>query len=248
MHKERTVKFLLCLSLLLALPAAAQQTISSERPSFSSSPVALAAGLWQLEGGFLYSRFNSDVDGYSLPLALLRYGAGERAEIQVSWPGYSRFDVGPGNVDGFTDLSVGVKWQVSDDGASTPIALFAGLSLPVGGNEFSSDELDPSIGLFWAHEGRVSLFGTVLFSDTGDDTALGNGLGINLPVGDACGGCGVFVEYVGIFPEDGGPQHSLNAGVAWLRADNLQFDVNLGLGINDRAGDGSLGFGAAYRF
>ena len=78
MHKESNVKFLLYLSLLLALPAAAQQTLSSERPSFSSSPIALDAGLWQLEGGFLYSRFDSDVDGYSLPLALLRYGAGER--------------------------------------------------------------------------------------------------------------------------------------------------------------------------
>lgn len=243
------MRYLPCLLLLLSsLPAAAQQSFSAERPSFSSSPVALAKGLWQLEGGFLYSRFDSDVDGYSLPLALLRYGAGERAELQVSWPGYSRIDVGPGNVDGLTDASVGVKWQVSDDGARTPIALFAGLSLPVGDNEFSSDEIDPSIGLFWAHEGRVSLFGTVLLSDTGNDTALGNGIGINLPVGDYCGGCGVFVEYVGIFPDDRGPQHSLNSGVTFMYAGDLQFDVNVSLGLNDRAGDGSLGIGAAYRF
>ncbi len=239
---------LVILLLLGSLSAAAQEPLSSERPSFSSSPLSLGRGLWQIEGGFQFSRFDSDADGYTLPLLLLRYGAGERAEIQFSWAGYSRFDVGPRDVDGITDAGIGVKWQLSDDGATTPIGLFAGLSLPIGGSDFSSDEVDPSVGLFWAHEGRVSLFGTVLFSDSGNDTTLANAVGMNLPLAESCRGCGAFIEYVGIHPEDGGPQHSLGAGFAWLYADELQFDVNLGLGLNDRAADGYLGFGAAYRF
>lgn len=236
------------LLLLLPLPALGQDALSSERPSFSSSPIALAEGRWQLEGGFQYSRLSSDVDGYALPLALLRYGASDRAEIQIGWTGYSRIDVGPRDFDGLTDASVGVKWQLSDDNATTPIGLFAGLSLPIGGDDFSSDEVDPSIGLFWAHNGRLSLFGTVLVSESDDDQSLGNAIGINLPTGNACGACGAYIEYVGIHPDEGGPQHSLNGGISWLRHNDLQFDVNLGVGLNDRAGDGYVGFGAAYRF
>jgi len=243
------VKNLCYLLLLAALPVAAQQEpLSSERPSFSSSPLALAPGRLQLEGGFQYTRVGSDVDAWSLPLALLRYGAGERAELQLAWTGFSRIDFPGGDVDGLTDASAGIKWQLSDDGATTPVALFAGISLPVGGNDLSSDEVDPAVGLFWAHQGRVSLFGTVLVSETGDDTTIGNGIGINLPTGDLCRRCGAYVEYVGQHPEDGGPSHSLNLGVTWLDSNDLQFDVNAGFGLNDRAADGFAGFGAAYRF
>lgn len=238
--------FLICL--IFPFAAAAQSPVSAERPSFSSSPLALDAGRWQAEGGFVYSRFNGNVDGYTLPQLLLRYGASERAEIQVSWGGYSDIDAGGSSIDGITDASIGVKWQLSDDNARTPIGLFAGLSLPIGSSEFTSDQMDPAIGLFWAHNGRLSLFGTVLVSESDDDTSVGNAIGIGLPTGNACGSCSAYIEYVGIHPEGQGPQHSLNGGISWLRSNDLVLDVNLGLGINDRAGDGYVGFGAAYRF
>ncbi len=233
---------------LLVTASAAGQDFSAERPSFSSSPLALATGYWQLEGGFQYFKASDDVDGFSLPNGLLRYGAGERAEIQLGWTGYARFDTSGGDVDGFTDASLGVKWQLSEDNATTPLALFAGVSLPVGGDELSSDELDPAVGLFWGHNGRVSLFGTVLLSESASQTTIGNAVGINLPLERRCNHCSAYLEYVGIHAEGSGPQHSLNGGYAWMTRPNLQFDVNAGFGLNDRAADGYFGFGAAYRF
>lgn len=235
-------------ALILSSPVVAQDVISAERPSFSSSPLALGAGLWQIEGGYQYTRIDSNVDAQVLPLLLLRYGAGERTEVQLAWSGYNRLDVGPASIDGFGDMSVGVKWQLADDNATTPIGLFAAITLPVGDDELSSNEVDPAVGLFWAHDGRLSLFGTVQLSETDNDTTLSNAVGINLPMAELCLNCSGFVEYVGAFPDGSGPQHILNGGVSWLRSNNLVFDVYLGLGLNDRAGDGFLGFGAAYRF
>lgn len=234
--------------LFAALPVSAQDSVSAERPSFSSSPIALDGGFWQLEGGYQFTRITSDVDSQSLPLLLLRYGAGERTEVQLSWAGHSQLDIGPASVNGLSDMSLGVKWQLSDDGAATPLALFAGATLPVGDNDFSSNEVDPVVGLFWAHDGRASLFGTVLISEFDNETTIGNGVGINLPMAERCKTCSAYVEYFGLYPENGGPQHNLDVGMSWLRSNDLSFDVTVGIGLNDRAPDGYFGFGAAYRF
>lgn len=236
--------------LLVCLPlaVATQEPLSSERPSFSSSPIAMTEGRLQLEGGYQFTRLDSGADAHTLGQFLLRWGAGEKVEVQVAWSGFLQIDAGPFDADGFGDAAAGIKWQLSDDDATTPIGLFAGLSLPIGDDEFSSDEVDPAVGLFWAHNGRVSLFGTVLVSDSGGDTLLGNAVGINLPAPGACGRCGAYIEYVGQHPEGSGPQHSLNGGLTILQHNDLQFDINASIGLNDRAPDGSLGVGVAYRF
>lgn len=236
------------LTLLFSVTAIAEDNINAERPGFSSSPLTLDYRRWQVEVGYQYQRINSTQDAHTLPLLLLRYGAGERAEVQFSWAGFNEVDTGPGSFTGTTDASVGVKWQLTDDAATTPIGVFASLSLPVGDDEFSSDEVDPTLGLFWAHNGRINLFGTVLLSEFDEQSAISNGIGISLPVSDRCRGCGAYLEYFGTYPEDGGPQHNLNGGMTFLRSADLQFDVHLGLGLNDRAPDSFVGLGAAYRF
>jgi Putative MetA-pathway of phenol degradation len=242
------VRMMIVAGLLLASAAGAQDSINAERPGFSSSPLSVDRGRWQLEGGYQYQRIGSGVDAQAMPLMLLRYGAGERAEVQFSWSGFNRVDTGQQTIDGNGDASIGIKWQLTDNAATTPVGVFASLSLPVGDDAFSSDEVDPTIGLFWAHNGRLNLFGTVLLSEFDKETSIGNAIGISLPMSSRCGNCGAYIEYFGIHPEDGGPQHNLNGGVTFLRSADLQFDVHVGVGLNDRAPDSFLGLGAAYRF
>jgi len=242
MHTRRTLTLL---TLLAAVPAAAQDTISAERPGFSSSPYALDEGRWQIEGGYRFTHARSSVDQHTLPLALLRYGAGPRAEIRFSWPGIAWTDGPAGSVHGPTDASIGVKWQLTDDAARTPVGVFAGLSLPVGDDAYSSDEVDPTLGLFWAHNGRIGLFGTALLSQSGSDTVFGNAVGVNLPLR---GSRSAYVEYFGSWGENRGPEHTLDGGFIFLQSNDMQFDVHAGIGLNERAADGFLGIGAAWRF
>lgn len=221
--------------------------ISTERPSFSSSPIALESGRWQFELGYQYSKDNEgvSVDDHTLPLLLIRTGIADRIELQISWPGYSWTDVNGNNGHGANDVGIGLKWQLSDPNAATLLGLFAGLTFPVGSSEIGADDTEPVLGLFWSHSGRFSLFGTVLLSKTGNDTVINNAIGFDfqLPVGS-----GAYVEYLITAQEGNGPEHSLGAGISFLRNNDLQFDVNAGIGLNDQATDFYIGASVARRF
>lgn len=238
---------ILLAAVAIAGVAGAQEndSISAERPSVSSSPMALAKDRWQVEMGYQYARGSADVDIHTLPLLLLRGGLAENVELQVSWAGFSWAEVNGSNVDGSTDATAGVKWQLTDRNATIPMAVFLGASLPVGSDEFSSDDAEPLLGFFWSHAGSLSLFGTATLTESGRDTVFGNAIGVNLP---SRGNIGSYLEYAGTFQERTGPQHVVNGGLSFLQHDDLVFDVNLGVGLNDRAPDFYLGFGFARRF
>ena len=232
---------------VLAASADDNETISAERPGFSSSPIALAPSQLQIESGYQYTTDSGqiDIDDHTLPFVLLRIGVMDRLEMQVSWSGMSWTDVGGQHINGTNDAGIGLKWQVSDVGAKIPIAFFAGLSLPVGDAEFSSDEADPSFGAFWSYSAGHDWFGTVLVSESDNDATVSNAIGISIPI-DAVKGA--YVEYFGNYAGDAGPEHYLNGGFTYLPKNNMQLDLHVGLGLNDRAADAFLGLGMAYRF
>jgi hypothetical protein len=122
------------------------------------------------------------------------------------------------------------------------MAFFAGLTLPVGDDEFSSESYDPSIGAAWAHS---RFFGTVLISKSDDDYTFENGLAMSFALRNDTS---AYAEWQATVPEDGGSAHSLNGGILWLRQANMQLDLNASLGLNDRAADFCIGAGFAYRF
>ena len=219
--------------------------ISAERPGFSSSPIALKPHVMQIEAGYEYARASSSVDAHAVPLALFRYGLVDNVEVHLSWGGYTWVDAAGQDINGIRDANLGIKWQLNEESATVPIALFAGVSLPIGADEFTSDEFDPTLGAFWTYDSSISWFGTVLVSDRRGDTSIGNAVGINLPINDRSGG---YVEYFGIFVEGNGPEHYLNGGLTYLPRNNIQLDLHLGAGINGRAADLFLGAGIAYRF
>jgi len=229
----------------ISVHAQEEQPINTERPGFSSSPVVLQPGMLQVEAGYQYTDAGSGASDSSVPLTLIRVGLADRVELQLGWSGLSWTDSGGRSSNGANDASAGIKWQATGDGATVPIAVFAGVSLPVGADEFTSDSYDPTLAAFWSYSAGLDWFGTVNLTDADDDTTVTNAIGINLPVS---GDIGAFVEYYGTFAGDGGPEHYLDGGFTWLRRNNLQFDVNAGAGLNDRAADFFFGFGVGYRF
>lgn len=232
---------------VLTVQAQEPGPISTERPSFSSSPIALASGRWQFEFGYQYSKDDegASVQNHILPLLLIRTGVTDRLELQINWPGYSWTDVNGSSGHGANDVGIGVKWQVSDSSAATPIGIFAGLTLAVGSSDIGADEAEPVLGLFWSHSGRISLFGTVLISEASNDSVINNAIGLDLHLP---GRKGAYVEYLITAQEGTGPEHSLGAGISFHRSSDLQFDVNASIGLNDRATDFYIGVGAARRF
>lgn len=234
-------------SCIPAVPVQADEVISAERPGFSSSPIALSPGRLQLESGYQYTRDRNsiDVDDHTAPLMLFRAGLVEHVELQLGWAGWSWTDIDGSSANGRNDATVGLKWQLTETDAPVPLALFTGVTVPVGDDTFGADGVDPAIGVFWTHSGSLDWFGTVLVSESDSDVSYANALGLGLPISD---NLGAFVEYFGNFADGVGPQHNLNGGVAYLPRADLQLDLHAGIGLNRRAADGFLGLGIAYRF
>ena len=226
-RSHKSVLYLILAFILAQLPGAAAVyaqdpgPINTERPSFSSSPLALPAGYWQIEAGYVYTRNlgSSGSKDYSLPNALLRFGFHDRFELQLNWSGYTRKISESEETKGFKDASLGVKWQVNSADAAVVVGLFAGVSVPVGDKELTSDDYDPEFAVFWTHSGRLDWFGTAKYSEAGNNYKLENAVGINFSPAQ---NTGVFFEYKGSFPEGKGPAHDLNFGVTWLLADDQQ--------------------------
>jgi hypothetical protein len=61
---------------------------------------------------------------------------------------------------------------------------------------------------------------------------------------------GSYLEYFGIYPNDRGSDcaHTINGGFTFPITDNLQFDVRMGVGLNEEADDLFAGSGLAIRF
>lgn len=222
------------------------EPISAERPGFSSSPFALAPSVWQLEGGYQFARNDrADTDVQTVPLALLRYGISDEVELQVSWPGYNWVDTPGRDFEGASDASIGVKIELTGPDAVVPLALYAGASLPVGADRFSSDDVIPTLGLFWSYDPGIALFGTALVASDDGDLSLGNAVGVSLPVSDRTSS---FIEYFGLFADGRGAEHYINGGFAYLARHHVQLDLHAGAGLNSRAADLFVGLGIAYRF
>ena len=231
----------------MAQDAAYADPISAERPGFSSSPLALGKSVFQLEAGYQFSQLDGtpDFDEHLLPLALMRYGIAEKLELQVGWSGLSVTDQGGNSDSAVTDASIGVKWQVNDSAASVPLALFAGLSIPIGDDAVSANEAEPTFGAFWSHSAALDWFGTVLIKESNDEAVYANAVGISLPLeGDRS----AYIEYYGEYGGQSGPVNFLNGGISYLPTHNVQLDLHGGFSLNDRGADMFLGAGVAVRF
>ena len=239
---------LLCLNLPIAT-AQPLGSINTERPSFSSSPLALGKGLWQIESGYLYTSDNNSIsqDESTLPNLLLRFGFHEKLELQLSATGYTSQRIDGVKTTGTQDTSLGVKWQMNNTNSSVPLALFGSLSLPTGSTEFSSDETTPSLGLFWNHSSTLGWFGAAILSYPDDSFTFDNAVGLSFSLQE---NTGAYVEYLASYSDAASDDiaHSLNTGVTWLLSDNLQLDINGSVGLNDTASDYAAGVGLSYRF
>lgn len=193
-----------------------------------------------METGFDYVRFDSNNDAKALPQAEFRYGIADQVELFASTLGWVDGDFG----SGFLDPNLGAKVRVSDAGSTVNMAFLFQLSVPIGGNDVTSDSWDPTLGFVWAMNGGLGLAGTVTVSHFDDDFQVDNGLKLPYSFNNRHH---VFVEWEASLPENGGSSHWLNGGYQWLLEYGMQVDFSAGAGLNDRAGDWRFGVGFSMR-
>jgi hypothetical protein len=223
---------------------------SADRPGFSTDTAVLARGCQQLEWGYQFSRDDGSSDN-TLPLLLYRVGVGDALELRTGWDGISFMRSGGADSHASNDPTLGAKLRLRD-GDGLKLSLLAQVTLPVGSKSTSSGGVDPSAALLWSHDLSESTtlsgaFTLASISSPGAGRSLQSAFAVDIGR-DFGHGFGGFLEYADSDQDGVGFTQTLDGGLTWLIADKLQLDVNAGFGLDRRAGDTFVGFGAAWRF
>jgi hypothetical protein len=247
-----------------------QEPLITDRPDFTESTEAVPTGHFQLEMGytFTYDREDSDrVQENTTPELLARIGLADNFELRIGWEGYSftrlRFDTPTRSrrtigrkewAQGSNDITLGFKLKLAEqDGWRPHTGIIGEISIPSGSPNRSSGDVDPTIKFLWAYDlsDRLSLAGNLNVGVPTENAHRFVQAAASLVLGVALtDSVGTYVEYFGFYPGSDGTDaaHSLNGGFTFLVNSNLQFDVRVGVGLNEEADDFFTGVGLAWRF
>jgi hypothetical protein len=223
----------------------------------------------QLESGYTYTYNDDDgvrTSNQTVPEFLLRIGLIEDWELRVGWIGASltenlfkeRNDAGrlvnrQTHDDGATDMTVGFKWHLWDQKGALPgFGVIGELSLPTGTDNVSAGDVEPQVKLLWAYDitddwsvaGNINM--AVVNGENGQFFQPAASITTGYAITDWWG---TYVEYYGFYPneKDSDCAHYLNGGFTFLITDYLQWDVRVGMGLNEEADDFFTGTGFALR-
>ena len=244
--------------------------LSSDRPDFTEATATIPAGHAQLESGytFTYDEENGHrVSEQTVPEFLLRVGLTDKLELRTAWTGMSltedlfkeKNDAGRRvrrevHDDGATDITTGFKLHLADQmGLRPELAVIGEVSLPSGTDSKSSGDVDPQIKGLWSYEltDRLGLAGNLNFAAPTDDrhrffqTSASVSLAFSITEE-----IGSYIEYFGFYPNARGTDcaHHIDGGLTFLVAENVQFDVRIGAGLNEEAPDLFTGIGFVIRW
>ncbi|HJO39162.1 MAG: transporter [Vicinamibacterales bacterium] len=223
----------------------------TDRPDSTESATVVGRGLVQVETGYLFAS-TDDVGGYEVPGTLVRVGLGGRTELRLGHGGV----VGSEGRHGWSDSTLGIKVNLIEqaDGWRPELAVLGGLSLPTGETGFSSDGVDPSFLVVFAHEvsERVSVgynLGAAWESSPEQadrDAAVVYSLAVGIGLTERLG---TFVELFGDQParEQIDAGLSLDGGFTVLLTPLVQLDVFVGTGLHGSVDDVFVGTGLSFR-
>ena len=253
--------------MLVAGVDASAEPLSADRPGQANPPTIVEPGVLQLEGGVTLQGNGGaepvDVPGRTddggqldVPELEMRLGVHPRVELQLQFDGFSyRWSDGESDASGATDLGIDARVYLWDQSRWRPeSAVQLGLSIPTGADALTSDGFDPSLNLLyqWGLTRRVSLNGNFVFGapSRGTDTSgryfeFEPSLALGISLAERVG---TFVEYYGSIRTEGlDDNHGFDGGFTWLATENLQLDVNGGLGLSGSKPGFFAGLGAAWR-
>ena len=239
-------------TVLAALPATliAQDrepapSILSDRPGLGDGAHVLAPGVWQVELGGQY--LGGGDDRFSLGQGLLRGGLGP-FELRV-YGNSLVIEQNPGSSEfGFEDLGVGIKVPMGEPGGWKWAALGL-VTLPTGDDDYSAREVTGGGSVL----GETSLSGSVSlalnagyffpFNDVGDGS-----FAVILTPAFAIPGAPEWSGYAGVasYLGHGDDSNFTEAGLAYARDADTQFDLNWGIDTDSR--EWFLGVGWARRW
>ncbi|WP_457598306.1 transporter [Hydrogenimonas sp.] len=227
------------------------ESVIADRPGFSTGTYSLRPGKYNIEIGYNYTfnKTSSENDSQDFPLFELRTGVTERIEFDFLWNGWNMTkDFTKSSV---TDVAPGGKHRLVQNNRYN-FTLMMLVTLPTGDqSDFHMKDVSPLVGLLWDYtvDERVSFFGTLQASTYREEQRIYDvqpAVGVSFAHTEIFG---TFLEAYSILPCSSAvsEEYVIDGGLTYLLRDNIQLDINGGIGLN-RESNGFVGFGIAIGF
>jgi len=204
-------------------------------------------GAIQIEGGGLWSQFAGQTI-MSGPEILGRVGIMNKLELRATLPNY--VDIENQAASGLSDITLGAKYQISDEGSVWAMAVIAQASIPTGDEKFTADRVQPEIILTAAtsigESASLGIQGGIKLVEVVDDNKLlfTGALIVSTPIAEKIS---AFGEAYLVSRPQFDTDYVARFGLVYSVSKNFQLDLNGGSGINENAVDAFIGFGGAFR-
>jgi hypothetical protein len=226
----------------------AQSEIQTDRPDVTNSSYVVPTGSLQAENGVNITahRGSRSIDGTN---TRIRLGVAHCTELLVDLPDYFH-SVHDGGPTGFSDVMPALKVQLGPLPGGVVFSATAGLGFPTGTSRISGHGYNPYVQFPWSREigGGWSLSGMFTqfwLADQKSNAISEATFVVEREVGTHAD---LFVEYVGDYPNHGGPSQVINSGGAYRFTARQQIDFHAGFGLTTRAPSYFFGLGYSVRF
>lgn len=249
-----------------------EDRIETDRHDFTQSVKTVGKGVGQFEFGYLYTYKDSGEEishTHATPELLFRYGVTDWLEVAARFNYVWRFfdtEEEVENEDSAEDLRLALKFETSEQcGCKPSTAVDVRITVPSGGNSWSTDKVEVGMRLIYAWElgKRIELSGSTGFGTNGvgdvafQETAEGKGddftlwftsVALGFPLGESME---AYVEYYGLWSyglAHETAQNYFNIGIDFLISPDFVLDFRIGKGLSPDAEDFFTGFGGGFRF
>ena len=227
-----------------------ESPIDTERPDFTNTPVALAFGKIQLEGGVSYAK-SGGVRSWDGPEALLRYGFHPTWEVQIGLPNFTQFRDDSGSTSGFGDTTLAVKHTWTKEGASIDFGTTFYTTAPTGKDGFTSGAWDGGVLILAQGDlGHNWGLGTMLQLDQVTQDGVKNsqaflsasfGYQLNEKTQP-------FFELAAMAQRYGGQEAFFQTGFLYRTDNDHQWDVHAAVRLDENQSFSNIGVGYSVRF
>lgn len=237
------------------LTAQEKADMVTDRPDQTESATVISVKGLQIESGFSFERYDSNISNIMYNSTLLRYGLLEKLELRLGL-GYLgthvSLDGGSFNESGFAPVTVGAKYKLREEGDGLPkLALLTTLTIPnTGASLFESEYF----GADFRINGEYSLneamsFGANLGVAWSGAEYGNNAVGIYTAVigMSLSEKLGAFAELYGFLPKEGKNDHRWDAGLTYAVNEDLQLDFSTGVGLSKVSPDFFISLGLSIR-
>ncbi len=248
-------KLIAILFLILSVGVLRSQTIVTDRPDQTESPISVSPGVIQVESGLLFQRAEFPgrftIHRSVYPTSLFRLGVFKNFELrlvnEVSTYKIERTRrsdssfIAENKYSGSEDIQLGFKYQFNSAENKVVLGLVAHLFIPTGSQELTVNDYGVMTRLNIAYDldekrslgANLGYFNSDLdWANEGQERQLG-AFTYTLSYGQAIDDrLGVYLEAFGEYVEFEEWLNNMDAGMTYLLRDNIQLDYSFGWGIN----------------